>query len=174
MESKTKKPRMGWIQNLTEDEKKIIDDFLEEAAKLKGKALNKKEKQTVKFIARDQVRSNRKEQKVNKQKKSRVDMEKKEDETTNNISNNTDDRGRLKILSASERDFINNAIYEEMKIKGRKLVQGERREVLKIARKQILNHRISYQIKMKEIKKGLKQSLNGKNLSHIVVKAPIH
>lgn len=77
MESKTKKPRMGWIQNLTEDEKKIIDDFLEEAAKLKGKALNKKEKQTVKFIARDQVRSNRKEQKVNKQKKSRVDMEKK-------------------------------------------------------------------------------------------------
>ncbi|WP_232551877.1 hypothetical protein [Klebsiella pneumoniae] len=33
---------MGWIQNLTENEKKIIDDFLEEAAKLKGKALNKK------------------------------------------------------------------------------------------------------------------------------------
>lgn len=102
MESKTKKPRMGWIQNLTEDEKKIIDDFLEEAAKLKGKALNKKEKQTVKFIARDQVRSIRKEQKVNKQKKSRVDMEKKEYETINNISNNTDDRGRLKVLSASE------------------------------------------------------------------------
>ena len=44
MESKTKKLRMGWIQNLTENEKKIIDDFLEEAAKLKGKALNKKEK----------------------------------------------------------------------------------------------------------------------------------
>ncbi|UOP96124.1 hypothetical protein MBP03_09050 [Klebsiella pneumoniae] len=43
MESKTKKLRMGWIQNLTENEKKIIDDFLEEAAKLKGKALNKKE-----------------------------------------------------------------------------------------------------------------------------------
>jgi TRAP-type C4-dicarboxylate transport system substrate-binding protein len=63
MESKTKKLRMGWIQNLTENEKKIIDDFLEEAAKLKGKALNKKEKQTVKFIARDQVRSIRKEQK---------------------------------------------------------------------------------------------------------------
>ena len=68
MESKTKKLRMGWIQNLTENEKKIIDDFLEEAAKLKGKALNKKEKQTVKFIARDQVRSIRKEQKSKKQK----------------------------------------------------------------------------------------------------------
>ena len=47
--------------------KKIIDDFLEEAAKLKGKALNKKEKQTVKFIARYQVRSIRKEQKSKKQ-----------------------------------------------------------------------------------------------------------
>lgn len=34
-----------------------------------------------------------------------------------------------------------------MKIKGRKLVQSERRGALKIARKQILNHRISYQIK---------------------------
>ncbi|WOE01205.1 hypothetical protein REM93_22410 [Klebsiella pneumoniae] len=77
MESKTKKLRMGWIQNLTENEKKIIDDFLEEATKLKGKALNKKEKQTVKFIARDQVRSIRKEQKSKKQKKSKVDMEKK-------------------------------------------------------------------------------------------------
>ena len=27
MESKTKKLRMGWIQNLTENEKKIIDDL---------------------------------------------------------------------------------------------------------------------------------------------------
>lgn len=72
MESKTKKLRMGWIQSLTENEKKIIDDFLEEAAKLKGKALNKKEKQTVKFIARDQVRSIRKEQKSKK--KRRVEL----------------------------------------------------------------------------------------------------
>ncbi|EPQ9230737.1 hypothetical protein ACU61J_001605 [Salmonella enterica subsp. enterica serovar Anatum] len=135
MESKTKKLRMGWIQNLTENEKKIIDDFLEEATKLKGKALNKKEKQTVKFIARDQVRSIRKEQKSKKQKKSKVDMEKKEDETINTISNNADEQGRLKILSAKERDFINNAIYEEMKIKGRKLVKCEMKEVLKIARK---------------------------------------
>ncbi|AUX97422.1 MULTISPECIES: hypothetical protein [Enterobacteriaceae] len=147
MESKTKKLRMGWIQNLTENEKKIIDDFLEEAAKLKGKALNKKEKQTVKFIARDQVRSIRKEQKSKKQKKSKVDMEKKEDETINTISNNADEQGRLKILSANERDFINNAIYEEMKIKGRKLVKCEMKEVLKIARKKILNNRISFQIK---------------------------
>lgn len=146
MESKTKKLRMGWIQNLTENEKKIIDDFLEEAAKLKGKALNKKEKQTVKFIARDQVRSIRKEQKSKKQKKSRVDMEEKEDETINTISNNADEQGRLKILSAEERDFINNAIYEEMKIKGRKLVKCEMKEVLKIARKKILNNRISCQI----------------------------
>ncbi|MGR8800951.1 hypothetical protein [Klebsiella variicola] len=46
-----------------------------------------------------------------------------------------------------ERDFINNAIYEEMKIKGRKLVKCEMKEVLKIARKKILNNRISCQIK---------------------------
>lgn len=138
---------MGWIQNLTEDEKKIIDGFLEEAAKLKGKPLYKKEKQTVKFIARDQVRSIRKEQKTNKPKKIRVYMEKKEDEKINTISNNVDKRGRLKILSASERDFINNAIYKEMKIKGRKLVQSERKEALKVARKKILNQRISYQTK---------------------------
>ncbi|EHZ3654608.1 TPA: hypothetical protein U2Q77_000555 [Enterobacter hormaechei] len=147
MESKTKKTRMGWIQNLTENEKKLIDDFLEEAAKLKGKALNKKEKQTVKFIARDQVRSIRKEQKANKQKKNRVDMDKKEDETINTISNNADERGRLKTLSANEREFINNAIYKEMKIKGRKLVKSEMKEVLIIARKKILNNRISCQIK---------------------------
>ncbi|WP_446496175.1 hypothetical protein [Escherichia coli] len=62
-------------------------------------------------------------------------MEKKEDETINTISNNADEQGRLKILSANERDFINNAIYEEMKIKGRKLVKCEMKEVLKIARK---------------------------------------
>ncbi|MBJ9203911.1 hypothetical protein I5480_12665 [Citrobacter sp. FDAARGOS_156] len=147
MECKTKKPRMGWIQNLTENEKNLIDDFLEEAAKLKGKALNKKEKQTVKFIARDQVRSIRKEQKSNKQKKNRVDIDKKEDETINTISNNADERGRLKILSANERDFINNAIYGEMKIKGRKLLKSEMKEVLKIARKKILNNRISCQVK---------------------------
>lgn len=60
---------------------------------------------------------------------------KKEDETINTISNNADEQGRLKILSANERDFINNAIYEEMKIKGRKLVKCEMKEVLKIARK---------------------------------------
>lgn len=77
MESKTKKLRMGWIQNLTENEKKIIDDFLEEAAKLKGKALNKKEKQTVKFIARDQVRSIRKEQKSKKQRRVELIWKKK-------------------------------------------------------------------------------------------------
>lgn len=147
MGNKLKKTRMGWIQNITEDEKKIIDGFLEEAAKLKGKPLNKKETQTVKFIARDQVRSIRKEQKTNKPKKIRVDMEKKEDEKINTISNNVDKRGRLKILSASERDFINNSIYKEMKIKGRKLVQSERKEVLKVARKKILNQRISYQTK---------------------------
>ncbi len=64
-------------------------------------------------------------------------MEKKEDETINTISNNADEQGRLKILSANERDFINNAIYEEMKIKGRKLVKCEMKEVLKIARKNI-------------------------------------
>ncbi|EFW6497909.1 hypothetical protein H3Y28_003475 [Salmonella enterica] len=151
MESK-KKPRMGWIQNLTENEKKIIDDFLEEAAKLKGKALNKKEKQTVKFIARDQVRSIRKEQKANKQKKNRVDMDKKEDVTINTISNNADERGRLKMLSANERESINNAIYKEMKIKGRKLVKSEMKEVLKIARKKILNNRISCQIKNDRVK----------------------
>ena len=59
---------MGWIQNLTENEKKIIDDFSGKATKLKGKALNKKKKQTVKFIARDQVRSIRKKSKNQKQK----------------------------------------------------------------------------------------------------------
>lgn len=146
MESKTKKLRMGWIQNLTENEKKIIDDFLEEAAKLKGKALNKKEKQTVKFIARDQVRSIRKEQKSKNKRRVKL-IWKKEDETINTISNNADEQGRLKILSANERDFIKNAIYEEMKIKGRKLVKCEMKEVLKIARKKILNNRISCQIK---------------------------
>ncbi|PIJ48142.1 hypothetical protein BL250_17795 [Erwinia sp. OLTSP20] len=74
-------------------------------------------------------------------------MDKKEDETINTISNNADERGRLKTLSANERDFINNAIYEEMKIKGRKLVQSEMKEVLKNARKKILNNRMSFQIK---------------------------
>ena len=147
MENKQKQTRMGWIQTLADDEKNIIDDFLEEATKLKGKALNKKEKQTVKFIARDRVRSMRREQKINKSQKIRVNIDKKEDEKTNTISNNVDNRGRLQILTTSENDFINNAIYEEMKIKGRKLLQSERKEVLKVARKKILNKRISDQIK---------------------------
>lgn len=147
MENKQKQTRMGWIQHLADDEKNIIDDFLEEATKLKGKALNKKEKQTVKFITRDRVRSMRREQKINKSQKIRVNIDKKEDEKTNTISNNVDNRGRLQILTTSENDFINNAIYEEMKIKGRKLLQSERKEVLKVARKKILNKRISDQIK---------------------------
>lgn len=163
MESKTKKPRMGWIQNLTENEKKIIDNFLEEAAKLKGKALNKKEKLTVKFIAGDQVRSIRKEQKANKQKKNRVVIDKKEDETINTISNNADERGRLKTLSANEREFINNAIYKEMKIKGRKLVESEMKEVLKIARKKIFNNRISCQIKNERNKERFEAEFEWKN-----------
>ncbi|EJJ42426.1 hypothetical protein KPNIH2_09830 [Klebsiella pneumoniae subsp. pneumoniae KPNIH2] len=39
--------------------------------------------------------------------------------------------------------------------------------------KYVLNVRLS-RLKMKEIKKGLKQSLNGKNQCHFVVKASIH
>jgi hypothetical protein len=71
-----KKLRMGWIQNLTENEKKIIDDFLEEAAKLKGKALNKKKNKLSNLLL--VIKSARLEKSKNqKQKKSKVDMEKK-------------------------------------------------------------------------------------------------
>lgn len=94
------------------------------------------------------IKSARLEKSKNQKNKRRVKLIwKKEDETINTISNNADEQGRLKILSANERDFINNAIYEEMKIKGRKLVKCEMKEVLKIARKKILNNRISCQIK---------------------------
>ncbi|VDA38894.1 hypothetical protein BANRA_02943 [Klebsiella pneumoniae] len=43
-----------------------------------------------------------------------------------------------------------------------KLTAEERRKVLCVAREQIRSQRKAEQIKMKEIKKGLKQSLNGK------------
>ncbi len=55
-----------------------------------------------------------------------------------------------------------------------KLTAEERRKVLCVAREQIRSQRKAEQIKMKEIKKGLKQSLNGKNQCHFVVKASIH
>jgi hypothetical protein len=60
-----------------------------------------------------------------------------------------------------------------MKIKGRKLVKCEMKEVLKIARKKILNNRISCQIKKERDKERHEQCLNGKDQKPSVVKASL-
>ncbi len=82
--------------------------------------------------------------------------------------------GRLQRVSLTEKRFLDEAVHAAARVKGKKLTAEERRKVLCVAREQIRSQRKAEQIKMKEIKKGLKQSLNGKNQCHFVVKASIH
>lgn len=146
-DNKPKRIRMGWISDLTEDEKKIIDDFLDEANKLKGKKLNKREKQTVMFIARDQIRSLRRAKPINKSKRNGSNEAEKIGEESKTTVSDLDGYGRLQRISPAERDFLNAEIYKGMEVKGRRLVQSERREVLHVAREKILYQRNAAEIK---------------------------
>lgn len=73
--------------------------------------------------------------------------------------------GRLQRVSLTEKRFLDEAVHAAARVKGKKLTAEERRKVLCVAREQIRSQRKAEQIKMKEIKKGLKQSLNGKPVS---------
>lgn len=69
-----------------------------------------------------------------------------------NISNGMKKRdmqgsGRLQKISVSEKRFLDNAVSEAARVKGKKLTAEERRKVLCVAREQIRSQRKANQIK---------------------------
>ncbi|HHB7052111.1 TPA: hypothetical protein ACN7KQ_003133 [Klebsiella pneumoniae] len=55
--------------------------------------------------------------------------------------------GRLQKVSISEKRFLDNAVSEAARVKGKKLKAEERRKVLCVAREQILSQRNADEIK---------------------------
>ncbi|AUV10571.1 hypothetical protein C2U43_16095 [Citrobacter freundii complex sp. CFNIH9] len=60
---------------------------------------------------------------------------------------NIDNYGRLRKVSFSERNFLNDAVSEATKVKESRLTDEERRKVLGVAREQIRSQRKANQIK---------------------------
>ncbi|HBU6601961.1 TPA: hypothetical protein MC542_001896, partial [Escherichia coli] len=60
---------------------------------------------------------------------------------------NIDNYGRLRKVSLSERNFLNDAVSEATKVKESRLTDEERRKVLGVARQQIRSQRKANQIK---------------------------
>lgn len=159
LEKKTKR-RKGWIKFLTEYEKSIFDNMLNEATIAKGKRLKPKERREVMFKSRDIVRAIRKANKIAENKGSVVPEQKivnEVDEVAYDVvkvkkerkprKRNVDDYGRLRGVSLSERNFLNGALSEATKAKKSKLTYEERRKVLCVAREQIRSQRKANQIK---------------------------
>lgn len=134
IEKKTKQ-RKGWIKILTEYEKSIFDNMLNEATIAKGKKLKPKERREVMFKSRDIVSEVdvSDDIKVKKERKPRV--------------RNIDNYGRLRKVSLSERNFLNDAVSEATEVKKSRLTDEERRKVLCVAREQIRSQRKANQIK---------------------------
>lgn len=65
---------------------------------------------------------------------------------------NIDNYGRLRKVSLSERNFLNDAVSEATKVKESRLTDEERRKVLCVAREQIRSQRRAEEIKKKETK----------------------
>lgn len=159
LEKKTKR-RKGWIKFLTEYEKLIFDNMLNEATIAKGKRLKPKERREVMFKSRDIVRAIREANKINENKDNVVSEQKRVSElnvATSEIIKvkkeikprvrNMDNYGRLRKVSLSERKFLNDAVSEATKVKESKLTDEERRKVLCVAREQIRSQRKANQIK---------------------------
>ncbi|HCX5133033.1 hypothetical protein J7B71_22040 [Escherichia coli] len=157
MEKKTKQ-RKGWIKILTEFEKSIFDNMLNEATIAKGKKLKPKERREVMFKSRDIVRALRETNRIKDNKDNVVPEQKivSEVDVSDVIKvkkegkprvRNIDNYGRLRKVSLSERNFLNDAVSEATKVKESRLTDEERRKVLCIAREQIRSQRRAEEIK---------------------------
>nr|WP_279508884.1 hypothetical protein [Klebsiella variicola] len=157
IEKKTKQ-RKGWIKILTEYEKSIFDNMLNEATIAKGKKLKPKERREVMFKSRDIVRALREANGIKDNKDNVVSEQKIVSEV--NVSDvikvkkerkprvrNIDNYGRLRKVSLSERNFLNDAVSEATKVKESRLTDEERRKVLCVAREQIRSQRRAEEIK---------------------------
>ncbi len=154
IEKKTKQKK-GWIKDLTEYEKSIFVNMLNEAAMKKRRWVTKKERLEVTNRFREVVNALReanrtkdnKDNVVSEQKiVSEVDVIKVKKERKPRVRN-IDNYGRLRKVSLSERNFLNDAVSEATKVKESRLTDDERRKVLCVAREQIRSQRKANQIK---------------------------
>ncbi|HGG8914224.1 TPA: hypothetical protein ACJJ09_005077, partial [Enterobacter hormaechei subsp. xiangfangensis] len=129
-----------------------------EATIAKGKKLKPKERREVMFKSRDIVRALREANGIKDNKDNVVSEQKIVSEV--NVSDvikvkkerkprvrNIDNYGRLRKVSLSERNFLNDAVSEATKVKESRLTDEERRKVLCVAREQIRSQRRAEEIK---------------------------
>ncbi len=157
IEKKTKQKK-GWIKDLTEYEKSIFVNMLNEAAMKKRRWVTKKERLEVTNRFREVVNALREANRIkdNKDNKDNVVSEQKIASEVDVIKvkkerkprvRNIDNYGRLRKVSLSERNFLNDAVSEATKVKESRLTDEERRKVLGVAREQIRSQRKANQIK---------------------------
>lgn len=162
---KKEKRRKGWIKDLTEYERSIFVNMLNEAAMVKRRWVTKKEKHEVIYRFRDVVLAIREANKTIADKGNVVSEQKIVNEVDGATSDvvkvkkerkprvrHIDNYGRLRRVSLSERKFINNAVSESTKAKESILTAEERRKVLCVAREQICSQRKANQIKSEKTK----------------------
>lgn len=157
IEKKTKQKK-GWIKDLTEYEKSIFVNMLNEAALKKRRWVTKKERLEVTNRFREVVNALREANRIkdNKDNKdnvvseqkivSEVDVIKVKKERKPRVRN-IENYGRLRKVSLSERNFLNDAVSEATKVQESRLTDEERRKVLGVAREQIRSQRKANQIK---------------------------
>ncbi|HGG8919208.1 TPA: hypothetical protein ACJJXV_005008, partial [Enterobacter hormaechei subsp. xiangfangensis] len=120
--------------------------------------LKPKERREVMFKSRDIVRALREANGIKDNKDNVVSEQKIVSEV--NVSDvikvkkerkprvrNIDNYGRLRKVSLSERNFLNDAVSEATKVKESRLTDEERRKVLCVAREQIRSQRRAEEIK---------------------------
>ena len=157
LEKKTKQKK-GWIKELTDYEKSIFVNMLNEAAMKKRRWVTKKERFEVTNWFREVVNALREANGIKDNKDNVVSEQKIVSEV--NVSDdikvkkerkprvrNIDNYGRLRKVSLSERNFLNDAVSEATKVKESRLTDEERRKVLGVAREQIRSQRKANQIK---------------------------
>lgn len=157
LEKKTKQKK-GWIKDLTEYEKSIFVNMLNEAAMKKRRWVTKKERFEVTNRFREVVNALREANGIKDNKDNVVSEQKIVSEV--NVSDvikvkkerkprvrNIDNYGRLRKVTLSERNFLNDAVSEATKVKESGLTDEERRKVLCVAREQIRFQRKANQIK---------------------------
>ncbi|EKL5072170.1 hypothetical protein PR568_000443 [Escherichia coli] len=162
---KKAKRRKGWIKDITEYERSIFVNMLNEAAMVKRIWVTKKEKHEVIYRFRDVVLAIREANKTIADKGNVVSEQKIVNEVDGATSDvvkvkkerkprvrHIDNYGRLRRVSLSERKFINNAVSESTKAKESILTAEERRKESCVAREQICSQRKANQIESERTK----------------------
>lgn len=83
------------------------------------------------------------------------------------MDKNMNKHGRLRSVTVSEKKFLDDAVCEAMKVKGKNLTKEERRMLL--VNKYVLSVKL-IRLKVKELKQDMLQCLNGNALILFVAK----